>query len=80
MTRQDQCPKCDSTRVIDDVQVVDGTLQESLKAQVHSRPQAKLFKGTVGVRMKARVCGACGFTELYADNPARLLEAHKQGR
>ena len=51
---------------------------ENLAVQVQQKPHARLIKGGVRVPLKAQVCGTCGYTELYAKDPARLLEAHEQ--
>ena len=77
MTNLEKCPKCGSIQVINDVQVTD-TYEENLKVQVQTKPQARLFKGRVRVPLKAQVCGTCGYTELYAKDPTRLLKAHEQ--
>ena len=79
MTEREKCPKCGSTRVMNDVRIVAGSLEEGVTVQVQKNPHAKLFKGTVGVPLKARVCGECGYAELYASDPASLLEAHEHG-
>ena len=79
MTEREQCPKCGSTRVMNDVRIIDGSFEEDLSVQVQKTPHAMLFKGSVGVPLKAQVCGACGYAELYASDPARLLEAHEHG-
>ena len=78
MNQNGACPSCGSTDVITDARIVDRTLEEELRVTVERRPHAKVFKGTVGVTLKARVCGACGRTELYVSDPARLLAAHKE--
>ncbi len=77
MTNPKKCSKCGSTQVINEVKVVD-TYDEDLKVQVQQRPQALLLKGTVRVPLKAQVCSTCGYTELYATDPKRVLEAHEQ--
>lgn len=77
MTKREHCPKCGSSRVMSDVRIVDGALEEEVRAEVHRKPDAKLFKGAVRVSLKAHVCGECGFTELYAADPAQLFEAQK---
>ena len=77
MTNLEKCPKCGSTQVMNDVQVADA-LEENLKVQVQQKPHALLLKGTVRVPLKAQVCGTCGYTELYATDPKRLLKAHEQ--
>jgi hypothetical protein len=43
-----------------------------------SGPTALMFKGTVYSDVKARVCGACGFIELFAVDPAGLLEGARE--
>lgn len=79
MTNSAKCPKCGSTQIINDVQVIDlESYAENLAVQVQTKPQARLFKGGVRVRLKAQVCGACGYTELYAKDPTRLLKAQEQ--
>ncbi len=77
MANPKKCSKCESTQVINEVKVVD-TYDEDLKVQVQQRPQALLLKGTVRVPLKAQVCSTCGYTELYATDPKRMLEAHEQ--
>ena len=78
MNQNDGCPKCGSSDVIGDARIVDRTLEEELRVTVQRKPNAKVFKRTVGVTLKARVCGSCGHAELYASDPVRLLEAHKE--
>ena len=48
-----------------------------LKAQVgYTNPEAWLFKGAVYARLRATICGECGYTELTATDPAALYEAY----
>lgn len=71
------CVKCGSTRVIsraklyDQGQHSDGTL----KAAFEQHPSAWFFKGRVLSDLYAVICGDCGFTELYVQNPGTLYEA-----
>jgi hypothetical protein len=37
-----------------------------------------IFKGAVSSKLRAWICGACGFTELYVTNPQKLLEAFRE--
>ena len=64
-----QCTKCGSDKLIsllsiaDQGQYSDGTL----KAHVgFTNPEAWLFKGAVYARLRATICGECGYTELFA--------------
>ena len=71
------CAKCGSARVIpmakmhDQGQYSDG----KLKATIQKKPDAWIFKGTVGVPLRARICGDCGFTELFAEKADALYKA-----
>lgn len=74
-----QCAKCGSEKIIPLVSVMDqGQYSDgSLKAQVgYTNPEAWLFKGAIYARLRATICGACGHTELTAENPAALYEAY----
>lgn len=76
-----QCPKCQSTDVIDDVRVVDHGDHHAVRdltVTVFRKPTALMFKGTVYSDVKARVCGACGFIELFAVDAAGLLEGARE--
>ena len=84
--RQDgTCPKCESTDVIPDVRVLDRVeaadySASSLTAVIYDKPEALFFKGQHRSTFRAYVCGACGFTEFYVNEPQELLAAHrKQG-
>ena len=76
-----QCPKCQSTDVIEDVRVVDygdHHAVRDLRVTVFRKPAALVFKGTVYSDVKARVCGSCGYLELFAVDPAALLEGARE--
>lgn len=77
-----RCPKCGSADVIPNVSVLEhvgaNTSTENVKAVVARNPDAWVFKGEARTSLKAWVCGSCGFTELYAKNPAALLAAYRQ--
>ena len=75
------CPKCQSTDVIDDVRVVDHGDHHAVRdltVTLFRNPSALMFKGTVHSDVKARVCGSCGYLELFAANPAALLEGARE--
>ena len=85
MLASQHCPKCQSEEIIENVRVVDRTLEEGfggtihdLKVEVLTKPKAKILKGAVGVPLVARVCADCGFTELYVSDVEKLLDAYKQ--
>jgi hypothetical protein len=75
-----KCARCGSAKIVplagiqDQGQYSDG----HLKAYVFTNPEAWVFKGTVYARLRARICGDCGHTELIAQNAAELYEAYCQ--
>ena len=75
---RETCPACGSVNVM--TLRVPGNLDTDLTVQVQKNPKARLFKGTVVSVLKARVCGACGHTDLFAADPAPLLAAYEAAR
>jgi predicted nucleic-acid-binding Zn-ribbon protein len=72
------CPKCGCTVIVEGVRILDRGSRghtEDLSLAAYRHPDAWLFKGEVLHRLWAKVCGNCGFTELYAENPTDLLRA-----
>jgi hypothetical protein len=45
---------------------------------VARKPKAALFRGETRTELSARVCGDCGYTELFAENPSGLFEAYSE--
>ena len=76
------CPKCNSGELIPNVRILDkrdrGACSDDLQVEVQEAPGALLFKGNHHGKLRATICGACGFTELYATNPKELLFAYKK--
>jgi len=64
-----------------DVRVVDrGEGKLDLSVEVYENPDAIVFKGTTRQSLRAWVCGDCGYTELFVEDPGLLLEAHRAAR
>jgi hypothetical protein len=75
------CLRCGADEVMPRVRVVergDDNIRYELQAEVLRRPNALVFKRPERVNLTARVCSACGFTELYVDAPAALYRAYLQ--
>jgi hypothetical protein len=53
-------------------------MRYDLQVEVQRRPNAVLFKRPERVDLTARVCCACGYTELYVDAPRALYTAYLQ--
>ena len=77
-----KCPKCGSSKIIPDAQVLDqGQYSDGhLKVVVAEDPDALLFKGKKRTPLRARVCGECGFTELSVEDPHLLYAAYLKSR
>jgi hypothetical protein len=73
-----KCSKCGSAKVIPLVGMGDqGRGSDGiLKAYVYTNPEAWVFKGSVYAKLKANICGECGYTELVAENPTALYDAY----
>lgn len=74
-----KCIKCGSEKIVPLVNVQDqgDNSDGALRAFIgYTNPEAWVFKGAVYARLKARICGDCGFTELYAENPEEIHEAY----
>jgi predicted nucleic-acid-binding Zn-ribbon protein len=77
------CPKCHSTRLAAGVRVAErspSNLTGLLSLEVDERPEALVFKKTHRYPLTATVCGDCGFTELYINDPAGLMSAREAGQ
>jgi predicted nucleic-acid-binding Zn-ribbon protein len=77
------CAKCGSTRIIPRARLTELAppgQEESVRAAVTERPEALVFKGDKHVNTYAKVCGECGYAELYVDDPSVLYESYKRSR
>ena len=73
------CGKCGSNKIIPLAGMVDQGQNSDgkLKAIVgYTNPEAWVFKGAIFAKLKANICGHCGYTELVAEDPAALYEAY----
>ena len=81
MTLDNSCPKCGSTRIIPRARVVDrGHFNQEVRdltLVVYVKPDALLFKQPHREALHARVCGDCGFTELYLDGARDFYESYE---
>jgi ribosomal protein S27AE len=80
MKPADACARCGSTKIIPRARVVDrgenDSQSHSLRVAVARNPEAVFFKKEEKVDTYARVCGECGFVELFAKDPYALYEAY----
>ena len=81
MTGDRGCGRCGSSKILPYVDIKDywePGVAGDLGVEVHEDPQAFIFKGAVKGPLVARVCGECGFVELFVKNPAELWEAFRK--
>ncbi|MCY2954564.1 MAG: hypothetical protein NTU53_21755 [Planctomycetota bacterium] len=74
-----KCSKCGSPKIIPLVGVLDQGQHSDgkLKAIVgYTNPEAWVFKGPVYAKLKANICGQCGYTELIAEDATALYDAY----
>jgi hypothetical protein len=50
----------------------DSNAQHEMSVATFRRPQALIFKERQMTTLSAWVCAACGYVELYADDPAAI--------
>jgi predicted nucleic-acid-binding Zn-ribbon protein len=77
------CPKCGSNKTIPEVFIEDRGMSNvpwSLSVRVDEKPDAFLFKGRHTDALRAWICGECGFTELYVQNPQAVYAAYASAR
>jgi ribosomal protein S27AE len=76
------CTKCGSSEMMPKVRIMDrghyGSDSGDLTAVTYDDPDALILKGAHRGPLFARICGTCGFTELYLDNYRELYEAYRR--
>lgn len=78
--RSGTCPKCGSTEILENVGV--NTLGEGGPAGRIAFRLEETFgflKKATRVEARAWICGACGYSELYAAEPEELAERWRAG-
>jgi len=76
MPELNKCPKCDSTKIIPDAHVREQTGQP-IEVQANAKPEAKILKKGTVTKVRALICGACGYVELFAPDYQRFFDEHR---
>jgi predicted nucleic-acid-binding Zn-ribbon protein len=79
------CKHCGSDKIIPSVPLLDaygevGGLTKQQEVRVQGNPGAWVFKETATGNLMANICGACGYTELYATNHQELFDAYQRSQ
>jgi len=77
MNNNEPCLRCRSTKIFPAASVYSPG-GDSLRAEVHTKPQAAVFRGTQIRKLAARICGECGHVELVLDNARELWTMYQQ--
>jgi len=77
MSSYHRCPECASGRMIDGSYVADSS-GERIVVGVDQHPDHGRLDRPMSTQIHACVCGACGFIEFYANQPAELHEAYRR--
>jgi hypothetical protein len=75
------CARCGADEVMPRVRVAErgaDDMRHDLQVEIQRRPKAMFFKRPERANLTARVCGACGYTELYVEAPDALYAAFLQ--
>jgi hypothetical protein len=77
---EERCAKCGSDRVISAARLVDRGHYSgdagNVRVRVDADPSAWVRKGKVEIDLAPKICGRCGYTELYATDPEMLWGAY----
>lgn len=79
------CALCGSSDLIRNVRVHDDGTGWGYSAREHyvtieRKPQAVLFNDAVSSKLLATICGSCGYTVFFVDNPHELYSAYQQAQ
>jgi len=74
----EQCAKCGSREIVPRALVLDqgSNSDMKLKTAVETKPSALIFRRPVMSSLFARICGECGFVELFVDDPRAIYDAY----
>ena len=80
------CPKCGAHDVVPRLPILDPGFaykstdpsKVSLFIIIEEKPDALILNKAMRFKVKAWVCGQCGYTELYTDSPHKLKESAQQ--
>lgn len=75
MSSYHHCSKCASDQMMDGAFFADPSGQRVVVG-IDRHPRHGPLARSASTQVHARLCGSCGFVELYANQPAELYEAY----
>ena len=76
------CPKCGANEILSDLRIHGGEGNPTYVSIHEPEPEKRPFvwiPKSEQSHFRAYVCGACGYTEFYAENYPALNEGRKKG-
>lgn len=84
METEKACARCGSSKVVPRAAVLDrgdaAMDAGNVRLGIARKPSAVLFKGMERVDVYARVCGDCGYVELFVDEAQKIYRAYEDSR
>ena len=77
MSSYHRCSKCASDHMMNGVYVADAT-GARVVVGIDAHPDRGALPRPVSTQIHASVCGACGFVELYANQPGEMYDAYRR--
>lgn len=76
------CAKGGSTKFVRRARVIAGDSADlgNVRQRVARKPSALVFKDEEKADLHARVCGDCGYTELFVDDAESIYRAYEDAR
>lgn len=75
MSSYHHCSKCASDQMMDGAFFADPSGQRVVVG-IDRHPRHGPLARSASTQVHARLCGSCGFVELYANQPSELYEAY----
>jgi len=77
MSAYHRCPKCASDHMMDGAYVADAGGAKVIVG-VARHPDLGQLPRPASTQVHASICGACGFVELYANQPTEMFAAYRR--
>ena len=78
-TTPTSCAKCGNAEVLQGVRVKVAAMGTADEVRAVVAPASGMIRAQTGSEMRAWICAACGFSELYAMDPNTLAERWRTG-
>lgn len=77
--KQGTCPKCGHDEILEGVRINVPAGGSVTDVRAVLAPTSGMFRQQTATDLRAWICAACGFAELYVDEPGLLAERWRAG-